>query len=156
MKYLENFLKISLQEALKTSWRHLEEVLKTFLQDVWRWCEDVLKMSWQDVLKMSWRRFCETSWRRLEDIWPRRVYWSWPKRPEDVFWRRMTKANLFVFIETSWRRLLKEKMKTSSSRRMFGGLNFYDFFLTICINFLFSRWYISFSKWKWFVSIQFS
>ena len=137
MKYLENFLKISLQEALKTSWRHLEEVLKTFLQDVWRWCEDVLKMSWQDVLKMSWRRFCETSWRRLENVLK-------------TSWRRMIKTNILVLIKTSsedvwirwiyssWSRRLEDVLKTSpedkderrlqdvfkrsSSRRMFAGI----------------------------------
>ena len=70
---LENILKISLQEVLKTSRRRL-----------------------QNVLKMSWRHFCKTScygktsWRRLEDVWPRRMYWSWPRRllkmkTEDVF-----------------------------------------------------------------------
>ena len=90
---LEQVLKTSLQDALKTSWRCLEDVFARRL-------EDVLKTSWiclEDVLK--------TSWRRLEDVWPRRIYWSWPRRLEDVFWGRKDKANIFVLMKTSWRRL---------------------------------------------------
>ena len=81
--------------------------------------QNILKASLQDVLKMFWRRFCrrledvlarrvevvlKTSWRRLEDVWPRRIYRSWSRLLEDVFWRRMTTANMFVLIKTSWRR----------------------------------------------------
>ena len=44
---------------------------------------------------------------------------------QDVFWRRMTKENIFALIKTSWRRLLKTKkkdvLKKSSSRQMFAG-----------------------------------
>ena len=55
---LENVLKISLQDVLKTSSKRLEEVLK---------------MPWRGFLKTSWRRiaktnilvFTKTSWRRL-------------------------------------------------------------------------------------------
>ena len=65
--------------------RHLEEVLKTY---------------WQDVLKMS--------------------YWSWSRRPEDVFWSRMTKVNIFVLIKTSSEnedeRRLQDVFITSSRR----------------------------------------
>ena len=97
---LENVLKISLQDVLKMSWRRLQNVLKTS----WRCLEDVFARRLEDVLKTSWRRLedvLKTSWRRLEDIWPRRIYWSWSRRLEDVFWRRMSKVNIFVLIKTS-------------------------------------------------------
>ena len=87
----------------KTSWRCLEDVLKTFLQD---------------VFKTFWRRLHKTSWKRLEDIF--RTSWrrmaktnilvltkTSLSRLEDIFWRRMAKTNIFVLIITSWRRLLK-------------------------------------------------
>ena len=122
MVRLEYALKISLQDVLKMSWRHLEDVLKTS----WRCLEDVLKTPskrLEDVLKISWRRLenvLKTSWRHLKDIWPRQIYWSWPRRLEDVFWRRKAKANIFVLIKTSWRRLedvfWKRRRKTSSRR----------------------------------------
>ena len=86
MVCLENVLKISLQEFLKMSWRHLEDVFKTS----WRRLEDAMKRSWRrfkDVLKTSSKRLedlLKTSWRRLEDIWPRQICWSWPRRLEDV------------------------------------------------------------------------
>ena len=89
------------------SWRRLEDVFKTFLQDV-------LKTSWRDfkdVLKTSWKRMTRTSILVLI---------------QDVFWRRVSKANIFVLMKTPWRCLLKTKtkdvFKTSSSRRMFAGL----------------------------------
>ena len=89
------------------SWRRLEDVFKTFLQDV-------LKTSWRDfkdVLKTSWKRMTRTSILVLI---------------QDVFWRRVSKANIFVLMKTPWRCLLKTKTKdvfqTSSSRRMFAGL----------------------------------
>ena len=108
---LENVLKTSLQDFLKMSWRGL-------CNTSWRRLENVF----EDVLKRSWKRLedvLKTSWRRLEDVWPRRIYWSWPRRLEDVRLRRTY---------SSWsRRLLKTKtkdvFKTSSSRRMFAGLN---------------------------------
>ena len=88
------------------SWRRLEDVFKTFLQDV-------LKTSWRDskdVLKTSWKRM-RTSILVLI---------------QDVFWRRVSKANIFFLMKTSWRCLLKTKTKDvfrmSSSRRMFAGL----------------------------------
>ena len=138
MVCLENVLKISLQEVLKVSWRHLEDVFKTS----WRRLEDALKRSWrcfEDVFKTSWRCLedvfarsledvLKTSWKRLEDVWPKRIYWSWPRCLEDVFWRRKAKANIFVFIKTSSEdedeRCLQEVFKTSSSRRMFAGRMF--------------------------------
>ena len=89
------------------SWRRLEDVFKTFLQDV-------LKTSWRDfkdVLKTSWKCMTRTSILVLI---------------QDVFWRRVSKANIFVLMKTPWRCLLKTKtkdvFKTSSSRRMFAGL----------------------------------
>ena len=82
--------------------------------------ENVLKTSLQDVLKMFLQDFLKTSWRRFEDVWTRRIYWSWSRRLEDVFWRRMTKANIFVLIKISWRCLQdvfwRRRRKTSSRR----------------------------------------
>ena len=85
---LENVLKISLQDVLKTSWRCLEDVFQDVLKTFWRRLQNVLKTSWQDVLKTFWRR----------------INWSWPRRLEDALWRRKVKANISVLIKTSWRR----------------------------------------------------
>ena len=97
---LENVLKTSLQDVLKISWRRLEDVFKTSHRRL----ENVFK----------------TPWRRLEDVWPRRIYWSWSRRLEDVFWRPLSKANMFVLIKTSSRRLedvfWRRRRKTSSRR----------------------------------------
>ena len=86
-----------LKDALKTSWRRLEGVLKRFLQDV-------LKTFWRHMTKTNVLVLIKTSWRRLEC----------------VFWRRMIKVNIFVLIKTSWRRLEDtfwwERRKTSSRR----------------------------------------
>ena len=90
---------------LKTSWRRLSK-------KPWRCLKDVLKTSWkrlEDVLKMSWRRFCKASWRRLEDVWPRRIYWFWSRCLEEVFWKHLSKVNIFALIKKSWRRLRKTK-----------------------------------------------
>ena len=108
MIHLENILKRSLQDVLKTFWKRLQNVLKMS----WRHFSK-LKKSWQDVLKTSWKK----SWKRLEDVWPRRIFGL----HQDV-------------LKTSWKRLLKtyelskyfrpdqDVFKTSSSRRMFAGL----------------------------------
>ena len=101
---LENVLRTSLQEVLKTSWQDvLKMSWRLFLRDLlktsWKRLEDVMARLLEDVLKKSWRR--------LEDAWPRRIYWSWSRPLEDLFWRRMTKANIFVLIKTSWRHFLK-------------------------------------------------
>ena len=69
---LQNVLKTSLQDVLKTPWRCLEDVFARRLRDVlkrnlktsWRCLEDALKTSLkhlENVSKVSWRRFCETS-----------------------------------------------------------------------------------------------
>ena len=85
-------------------------------------------MSWRrlhNVLKSSWICLEDDFARHLEDVWPRRIYWSWPRRLEDVFWRRMTKANIFVVIKTSSededKRRLQDLFNVSSSRQMFAG-----------------------------------
>ena len=90
---LENILKRSLQDVLKTSWRRLQNVLNKS----WRCLKDVLKTSWrrledvwprrlfglhQDVLKTS-----------SEDVWVKRIFSSWSRRLEDVFWRRRRKTS---------------------------------------------------------------
>ena len=127
---LQNILKASLQDVLKTFWRRLEEdVLKTS----WRCLEDVFARRLEDVFKtygqdkyigldqdVFWRRkakanilvLIKTSWRRLED----------------VFWRRKAKANIFVLIKTSSEdedeRRLQDVFKTSSAR-MYAGIILY-------------------------------
>ena len=122
---LEEVLKTSLHDVLKMSWRR-------FCKTSWRRFEGVFKTSYQDALKMSWRRFCKRSWRRLEDVlntswqdvlktYDQDEYIGLDQGLEDVFWRRMSKANMFVLIKTSWR-CLQDVFKRSSSRRMFAGI----------------------------------
>ena len=109
---LENVLKISLQDVLKTffkmSWRRFEDIFKA----AWRCLEHALKTFVQDVWKSSWKHLEDVLARRLEDVLARRLEdvlkTSW-KRLENVFWRCRARANIFVLI------------KTSSSRRMFAG-----------------------------------
>ena len=107
---------LRLENVLKMSSKCLEDVL------AWR-LEDAFKMFWRRLGKASWRRLenvLKTSWRRLEDIWPRRVYRSWSRCLQDIFWRRMSKANIFVLMKTSWRRFedvfWRRRQKTSSRR----------------------------------------
>ena len=106
-----------------TSWKRLEDVLKTFskrLEDVFaRGLEDVLKTSWRHLGKTSWRRLedvLKTSWRRIEDVRPRRIYWSWPRRLEDVLKTSSEDVRLRRRY-SSWRRLLKTKTKDVFWRR---------------------------------------
>ena len=105
---LEDVLKISLQDVLKTSSKRFEDVLKMSwrhfsrrLEDVltfWRRLEDVLKTYGQDEYIGLDQDVLKTS---SEDVRLRRTYSSWSRRLEDVFRRR--------------------RRKTSSSRRMFAG-----------------------------------
>ena len=76
---LENVLKISLQDVLKTSSKRLEDGLKMSWRRSSRRLEDVLKSFLQDVLKTSWKRFEDVLARRLEDV----LKTTW-KRLEDV------------------------------------------------------------------------
>ena len=94
---LENILKISLQEVLKTSSKRLEDVFERRLEDVLK----TFLRRLEDVLETSWRRIAKTNILVLTKM-------SW-KRLEDVLWRRMTKANIFVLIKTSWRRLHQDE-----------------------------------------------
>ena len=55
--------------VLKTSLRHPQDVLKTFLQD---------------ILKTFWRRLEDAFKTFLQDLWLRQIYWSWSRRLEDV------------------------------------------------------------------------
>ena len=120
---LENVLKRSLQDVLKTSWRRLQNVLNKS----WRCLEDVLKTSWrrlEDVLK--------TSWKRLEDVLKTYDQDEYIGLDQDVLktsWRRLLKTyELGEYIrldqdvsKTSWRRPLKTKTKDvfkTSSRRL--------------------------------------
>ena len=109
---LGKILRTSLQDVLKMSSRHLEDVLERCL-------EDILQTSWVCLGKTSWRHLEDVwkrSWRRHKDVWPRRTYWSWPRRLIDAFWRRITRLNIIDFIwhdqdafilKISWQDVLK-------------------------------------------------
>ena len=95
-------LKTSLQDILKMSWRRLKDVFakrswRRLGKTSWRCLEDALKTSskqLEDVLKMSWRRFWKTSRRCLEDILKTNGQDEYNGLDQDV-------------LKTSWRRLLK-------------------------------------------------
>ena len=97
MTRLENVLNISLQDVLKTPSKGLEDVLETFLQDV-----------------------LKTSWKRLEDVLKTYGQDKYIGLVQDVFWRRMSKVNIFFLIKTPWRHLedvfWRRRRKTSSRR----------------------------------------
>ena len=119
---LQNILKASLQDVLKTSWRCLENVFADLLKTFSKPLEDALARRLEDVLK--------TFWKRLEDVLKTYGQEEYIGLDQDVLktsWRRMTKANIFVLIKMSWRRLedvfWRRRWKTSSSRRMFAGIN---------------------------------
>ena len=110
---------LRLENLLKMSSKCLEDVL------AWR-LEDVLKMFWRRLGKTSWRRLkdvLKTSWRRLEDIWPRQLYRSWSRCLQDIFWRRMSKANIFVLMKMSSRRLHQDKCLLGIFRNSTGQEN---------------------------------
>ena len=98
-----------LQHVFKASSRSLENVLKTFLQDVLKTsCQHVLKTSWrhlENVLKTSWRRITKTnifvlikmSCGHLENVWVRWKYSSWS--------RRLLKTKMYNVLMTSSRRI---------------------------------------------------
>ena len=115
-----------LQNALKTSWRCLDFFARRLGKMSWRCLKEILKTSskcLEDALKMSWSHFCKTSWRRPENVlkrsWQDVLKKCW-KCLEDVFWRLMIKANIFILIKTSWRRLedvfWRQRRKTFSRR----------------------------------------
>ena len=71
---------------------------------------------------MSWN-FLKTSWKRLED----------------VFWGRMSKANIFVLIKTSWRRLQDvfwTRRRKISSRRLHRDKCLQGFLLWFILSFI--------------------
>ena len=121
MVRLENVLKISLQDILKVSWRHLEDVFRTS----WRRLEDVLKTPWrglEDVLKTSWRRLenvLKKSWKRLEDVLKTYGQDEYIGLDQDILKTSSEEVRLRRTY-SSWRGLLKTKtrdaFKTSSKR----------------------------------------
>ena len=105
---LENVLKRSLQDVLKTSSKRLEYVLKIS----WRRLENVLKASWrclEDVFARRLENILKTS---SEDVWVWQIFSSWSRRLEDV---------LKTSFEDENERCLQDVSKTSSSRRLFAG-----------------------------------
>ena len=104
------------EDALKTSWRRLEDVfsvtffclprrLEHVLKTSWRHnckksCKHVLKTSWrrfarhlEDVLRMSWRRFRKTYWKCVFKTSSRRLV-----RRKVLRWRRLEDV-----LKTSWK-----------------------------------------------------
>ena len=103
-KRLEDIFGRRLEDVLKTSWKRLENVLKTF----WRGLENVLKTSWgflEDDFARHLEDILKTSWRRLENVLKTYYQDEYTGLDQDVFWRRMSKANIFVLIKASWRHL---------------------------------------------------
>ena len=113
--------------VLKKSWRHLCKTSWRCLKDAFvRPLEDVLKMSWRRLSKTFWgclkdilarlEEVLKTSWKRLEDVlkmYNQDECWIYSRHLEDVFWRRRTKANMFVLMKTPedffWRKQKKTK-----------------------------------------------
>ena len=126
-KRLEDVLKISWRRFCKTSWRRFKDVLKMSwrrLEDVfktsWRLLEDVLKTFLQDVLKTSWRCYGKTSWRRLEDVWRTKVLVLTKTSSEDVWLR---------WIYSSWSRRLEDVLKTKDVFKTSSGCLYQDEYL---------------------------
>ena len=90
---------VRLTNMLNTSQRLVNKNSLTWwfvFKTSWRCLQDVFARRLEDVLK--------TFWRRLEHV----LKTSW-KRLEDVFWRRMSNKNIFVFIKKSWRRFHQDE-----------------------------------------------
>ena len=104
---LGNVLKTSFQDVLKMSWRRLQKDLKIS----WRCLEDVSARRLEEVLQTSWQDILKTSWKRLDDFLKTYGKDEYVGLDKDVFWKRMTKANIFVLIKTSWRRVLNRNTK---------------------------------------------
>ena len=127
---------------MKTSWRCLEDVLRTSSKRL------------ENVLKISWRRFCKTSWRRLENVLKTYSQDEYIGLDQDVFWRRKAEANIFVLIKTSY--VFRRRRRKTSSRRL------HDVFIktNVCwvTAFIFSEYTrLLFSKrlWKFTSTISF-
>ena len=102
---LENVLKTSLQDVLKTFSKHLIDVLKMSSKRL----EDVLKMYDQDEYIGLDQDVLKTS---SEDLWVRPICSSWSRRLQDV---------LKTSSEDGDERRLQDVLKMSSSRQMFAG-----------------------------------
>ena len=107
-------MKTSLKDVLRTFWRRLQYVLARQRQRRQRQNTSLRRL--QYVFKMSSRRLEYV----LKTCWKSLILKKFWKHVEDVFWRRMAKANIFVLIKMSWRCL--DVFKTSSSR-MFAGID---------------------------------
>ena len=129
-RHREGVLKTSWKRLGKTSWRCLEDVLRTSskrLEDVLaRRLENVFKTYGQgeyigldqDVLKTSWRRLLKTygqgeDFRLAKDV----LKTSWR-----CLLKTKTKDVLKMSSEDEDERRLEDAFRTSSSRRIFGGV----------------------------------
>ena len=112
---LEDGLKTFLQDVLKTPWKRLEEVLKTYSQDEYIGLDqDVLKTCSEDVRLRS----TYSSWSRcLKDVFIKtNVCWEKTscKQMLKTSWRRfenVLRRRLEDILKTSWRRLWKTYYK---------------------------------------------
>ena len=99
MIHLGNVLKTSLQNVLKMSWRLFcktssrRRSWRHFCKTFSRRLEDVLKTFLQDVFKTSWKHRENVLERCLENVLK-------------TSWKCMSKTNVLVLIRTSSRRLL--------------------------------------------------
>ena len=71
-KRLDDVLQRRLEDVLKTSWRHIEDILQDVLKTYWRCLGRrkivTLNTSSRLLEDMSWRRLEDMSWRRLQDV----------------------------------------------------------------------------------------
>ena len=64
------------------------------------------------AFKTSWRRLKDKSWRCLHHVFSVTIF-CLSRYLEDVFWRGVTKANIFVLIKPSWNFFWRQRRKTS-------------------------------------------
>ena len=121
------------------SWRHFCKRFCRRFETSWRRLENVLKTAWRRMTKTDMLVLIKTSWRRLKDVfWRRRVrrlYSSWSRRllkMTDVF-------------KTSWRRLHQDECLLGMN------LNLKLFFLVTIFSLIFQSINILYYNWfQWF------
>ena len=90
----------------------------------WKRLEDIFATRLQDVLKTPWRCLEDVFARRLEGLWLRRIYSSWKRHLEDVL--KHLDDVLKTPSENEDERRLEDVFKTSLSRQMFAGWTLYS------------------------------
>ena len=93
----------------KTSWRVLENVLKTSCKTSWRRLGRrkivTLKASWRRLEDMPWRRLEDISWRRLEDMSCRRL--------QDVLEKNKSKCVYLWSSKSTFNKCISDKSKAN-------------------------------------------